>query len=199
MTSPIPPTSLRQAQKELTRTRLLDAAAELFARQGYAATTIEEIATAAGATRATFYLHFASKSDVVHGLYAALVEYDADYAHLAAICRDPTEEALRAWLDAFIAGLDSPRNYWIALAEAAGADREAYAASEEDFARSADKLAAGLVEVRGWDPDYAHLIAVVLKRQLGVCLDDWIRARWDHERGHLLDVLARMWASVLAA
>ena len=61
------------------------------------------------------------------------------------------------------------------------------------------KLAAGLVEVRGWDPDYAHLIAVVLKRQLGVCLDDWIRARWDHERGHLLDVLARMWASVLAA
>ena len=198
MSSPMPPTSLREAQKQLTRTRLLDAAAQLFARQGYAATTIEEIATAAGATRATFYLHFASKSDVVHGLYAALVEYDADYAHLIDACRAPTVDALRAWLDAFLAGLDSPTDYWVALNEAAGADPEARASFEQDFARSADKLAAGLAEVRSWDREYAHLVAVVLKRQLSVGQDDWIRARWDHERGHLIDVLARMWLAVLA-
>lgn len=198
MSTPIPPTSLREAQKALTRTRLLDAAAELFARQGYSATTIEEIATAAGATRATFYLHFAAKSDIVHGLYTALIEYDADYAHLIEVCRDPTEAALRAWLDAFVAGLDSPGNYWVALREAAAADTEARQVAEADFARSADKLAAGLERVRDWDPDHAHLIAVVLKRQLDVCQDDWIRARWDHERGHLLDTLARMWSAALS-
>ncbi len=177
--------------------RLLDAAAELFARQGYAGTTIEEIATAAGATRATFYLHFASKSDVVHGLYAALVEYDADYASLIEVCRTPTEAALRVWLDAFVAGLDSPANYWVALREAAAGDQEARAASEQDFTRSAAKLATGLARVRRWDAERAHLVAVVLKRQLDVCQDDWIRARWDHERGHLLDTLARMWAAAL--
>jgi AcrR family transcriptional regulator len=199
MTTPLPPTSLREAQKALTRTRLLDAAAELFARQGYAATTIEEIATAAGATRATFYLHFASKSDVVHGLYAALVEYDADYAHLIEVCRRPTEPALREWLDSFVAGLDSPANYWVALREAAAADKEARAASEQDFSRSADKLAAGLERVRGWDADRSQLVAHVLKRQLDVCQDDWIRARWAAERGHLLDTLARMWAAALTA
>jgi AcrR family transcriptional regulator len=197
MSTQMPHTSLREAQKALTRTRLLDAAAELFARQGYSATTIEEIATAAGATRATFYLHFASKSDLVHGLYAALVEYDADYAHLIEVCRDPTEEALRAWLDAFVAGLDSPANYWVALRVAGAADREARDAAEQDFARSAGKLAAGLERVRGWDPDRAHLIAVILKRQLDVCQDDWIRARWDRERGRLLDTLARMWSAAL--
>jgi AcrR family transcriptional regulator len=198
MSTPLPPTSLREAQKALTRTRLLDAAAELFAREGYTATTIEDIATAAGATRATFYLHFSSKSDLVHGLYAALVEYDADYAHLIEVCRKPSEAARRAWLDAFVAGLDSPANYWVALRVAGSADREARDAAEQDFARSAAKLAAGLERVRGWDPDRAYLIAVVLKRQLDVCQDDWIRSRWDDERGHLLDPLARMWSAALS-
>ncbi len=198
MPQPTPPVSLREAQKALTRARLLDAAALLFARQGYAATTIEEIATEAGATRATFYLHFSSKREVVHGLYAALVEYDADYTHLIEVCAEPTEEALRAWLDAFVAGLDSPAHYWVALRAVAGADAEAGAALEEDFARSADKLARGLERVRGWEADRAQLVAVVLKRQLDVCQDDWIRARWERERGRLLDVLARMWAAALA-
>jgi AcrR family transcriptional regulator len=193
----MPPTSLREAQKALTRTRLLNAAAELFARQGYAATTIEEIATTAGATRATFYLHFTSKSDIVHGIYAALVEYDADYTNLIEACRIGTEPALRAWLDAFVAGLDSPDHYWVALREAAGADKEARNASEEDFARSASKLATGLAEVRGWDADRAYLISLVFKRQLDVCQDSWIRARWDDERGRLLDTLARMWSAAL--
>jgi hypothetical protein len=104
---------------------------------------------------------------------------------------------LRTWLDAFVAGLDSPQHYWVALREAAGADTEARAASEEDFARSAEKLANGLMAVRGWDEARAHLVAHVFKRQLDVCQDDWIRARWDHERGHLLDTLARMWAAAL--
>lgn len=194
----MPRTSLREAQKELTRTRLLDAAAELISGQGYAATTIEEIATAAGATRATFYLHFASKSDIVHGWYSALVAYDPNYADLIDVCRTPTFEGLRGWLDRFIAGLDEQAAYWGALREASAADKEARAAGEEDFARSATKLATGLADAHGWDFDHAYLIALVLKRQLDVGQDEWIRARWDDERGRLLDTLARMWLAALS-
>ncbi len=190
--------SLREAQKALTRSRLLDAAAELFSTRGYASTKIEDIAVAAGATRATFYLHFASKSDVVHGFYTELVAYDADYAHLIEIARAPTEATLVDWLDRFIAGLDAQRDYWLALREAAGADAEARAAMEEDFDRSARMLAAGLVEVRGWEPDRARLVASVLKRQLDVANDAWIRARWDSERGRLLGILAQMWLTALS-
>jgi AcrR family transcriptional regulator len=193
----MPRTSLREAQKALTRTRMLDAAAELIAAQGYAATSIEEIATAAGATRATFYLHFASKSDIVHGWYAALVAYDPDYADLIEVCRAPTFASVRDWLDRFIAGLDEQPAYWAGLREAAGADADARAAGEEDFGQSADKLAAGLARVRGWEYDRARLVAVVLKRQLDVGQDEWIRARWDVERGRLLDTLARMWLAAL--
>lgn len=47
--------SLREAQKQMTRRLLLDAGLELFTTKGYAATTVDDIATAAGTTRVTFY------------------------------------------------------------------------------------------------------------------------------------------------
>lgn len=194
----IPRTSLREAQKQLTRSRLLDAAADLFSTHGYAATTIEDIATSAGATRATFYLHFPSKSDVVHGFYDALVEYDRDYADLIALAHEPTEATLTEWLRRFVDGLDHQRAYWTALNEAAGADSEARAALDNDWDRSAGKLADGLVVARGWEPEHARLIAIVLKRQLDVANDRWLRARWAVEREHLFGVMARMWLTALS-
>ena len=44
-----------------TRVRLLAAGLDLFARQGYDATTVAQIAGAAGVTEMTFYRHFGSK------------------------------------------------------------------------------------------------------------------------------------------
>lgn len=52
------------------RERLLDAAGALFARRGYAAVSIREIARAAGVTSAMVHYYFGDK----HGLYAALLE-----------------------------------------------------------------------------------------------------------------------------
>ena len=54
---------------EKTYNALLEAAAELFQRQGYSATTMHEIAKAAGMTRGAFYWHFSSKSDVVKAIW----------------------------------------------------------------------------------------------------------------------------------
>jgi AcrR family transcriptional regulator len=49
---------LRQQQAAFTRDRLLDAGRQIFAASGYLAATLDEIARTAGASRATFYLHF---------------------------------------------------------------------------------------------------------------------------------------------
>jgi AcrR family transcriptional regulator len=49
---------LRQQQAAFTRDRLLDAGRQTFSASGYSAATVDEIARAAGASRATFYLHF---------------------------------------------------------------------------------------------------------------------------------------------
>ncbi|MEO8282602.1 MAG: TetR family transcriptional regulator [Pseudarthrobacter sp.] len=42
--------SLREAQKQLTRDVIVERALELFTEKGYAATTIDDIAAAAGTT-----------------------------------------------------------------------------------------------------------------------------------------------------
>ena len=52
------------ATAEETRKRLLQAAAALFARNGLHATTLGEIAGAAGLTAPAIYNHFSSKDDL---------------------------------------------------------------------------------------------------------------------------------------
>lgn len=55
----------RQQQKEATAQRIFQAAAELFVRNGYQRTTVEQICAAAGVAKGTFFVHFSSKAAVV--------------------------------------------------------------------------------------------------------------------------------------
>ena len=61
------------ARRERTRERLLDAAADVFARVGFGAASVEAIAEAAGFTRGAFYSNFESKDE----LFLALTERQA--------------------------------------------------------------------------------------------------------------------------
>jgi TetR/AcrR family transcriptional regulator, cholesterol catabolism regulator len=56
----------RARRKQETRERIVDAAVELFVRQGYDATTVDQIAAAADVARGTFFNHFPGKEDVPH-------------------------------------------------------------------------------------------------------------------------------------
>lgn len=49
------------AQRPSARSKLIDAAHDLVKRQGYAATSVDEICAAAGVTKGAFFHHFASK------------------------------------------------------------------------------------------------------------------------------------------
>src|SRR5262249_33488233 len=53
------------------RTALVEAAMPLFARKGFAATTVKDIAEAAGVSEALLYKHFRSKTE----LYQAILEH----------------------------------------------------------------------------------------------------------------------------
>ncbi len=54
----------KERRLEHTRNLLIDAAEDVFARKGFAAATLEDIASTAGYTRGAFYVHFASKEDL---------------------------------------------------------------------------------------------------------------------------------------
>jgi AcrR family transcriptional regulator len=54
----------REESRDLTRQRLLDAAAVIIAKKGLAAASVENIAERAGYTRGAFYSNFDSKNDL---------------------------------------------------------------------------------------------------------------------------------------
>ena len=55
------PTDRRREFSAQTRQRLVDEATELFARQGYAGTSLDEVVSAANVTKGALYHHFSSK------------------------------------------------------------------------------------------------------------------------------------------
>lgn len=62
----------RSPRKAQTRARLLEAAARVYARRGFAGATLEEVASEAGFTKGAVYAHFGSKENL---LLALMEEY----------------------------------------------------------------------------------------------------------------------------
>ena len=66
--------SAREERTEERRSQILQAAHEVFSRKGYHGATIREIAAAAGVAEGTIYLYFASKHEVLKGVFALIAE-----------------------------------------------------------------------------------------------------------------------------
>src|SRR5687767_10562452 len=66
-------TAAATPRRPITEEAFLDAATDLFARQGYGATSVDQIALRAGSTKPTLYARFASKEE----LYARAIDREA--------------------------------------------------------------------------------------------------------------------------
>ena len=89
---------LRERKKQATRLAIRDAAMRLFAGEGFAGTTIDQIAEAADVSRATVFSYFPTKEEIVFGEAGAAID------GLAARLRERPEDQttivlVRAWLD----------------------------------------------------------------------------------------------------
>lgn len=86
----------RRRRKEARPQELLDAALELFAEKGFAATRSEEVAARAGVSKGTLYLYFPSKEElfkaVVRNNLATLI---TEGQSIAAAFQGSTSELLR--------------------------------------------------------------------------------------------------------
>ena len=103
---------LKERQREERERLILRAAEEVIVEKGYQALAMEEIASRVGISRATIYLHFASKEDLVlalfeRGLRAFLDALDTQLSSAAA-----PREKLRAILEQVYGSL-SGRHYQV--------------------------------------------------------------------------------------
>ena len=104
MTTSTRPRRSQQERSETTTTQLVATARELFARHGYAATSLDAVVSECGVTKGALYHHFAGKSDLFEAVFR---EEERRVCEVIAIAysrrRDPIEAAFagcRAFLEA---------------------------------------------------------------------------------------------------
>jgi AcrR family transcriptional regulator len=78
------------------RGRVLDAAVELFAQQGYDGTSVTQVITRAGVAKGGFYHHFASKEALLYEVYGDLISRQLEGMDAIVARRLPAADTLRA-------------------------------------------------------------------------------------------------------
>ncbi|MEV6561522.1 TetR family transcriptional regulator [Nocardia sp. NPDC051756] len=98
--------ALREARKAETEQKILDAAVRLFLTDGYVATTLADVATAAGVGARTVYLRFGTKADLLNrAIDVAIVgdtaEVDVAHRewHVRAVTASTLDERIRAYAE----------------------------------------------------------------------------------------------------
>ena len=100
-----------------TRTRLLEAAFEVFAERGFEAASVEEICEAAGFTRGAFYGSFASKDELFFALWSARATSILDGLEVLAGQLAVTPERLDETVDDMVRGVTRDRQWFLVSTE----------------------------------------------------------------------------------
>ena len=100
-----------------TYAKLLDTACALFARKGYFATSIREIAHAMGIQKASLYYYISSKEDLIYQISKAAMEHVTACVTAALAQVSGPEERLYAFITSHVAGLLQHQNWHAAANE----------------------------------------------------------------------------------
>lgn len=167
----------REARRAQTRARLLDAAAEVFARLGFHAATVDDVAAAAGYTKGAVYSNFAGKD----ALFLALLDrhLDAQFAQMERLFAiEATDDLLGAVEHESAQAVQTGTAFGLLTMEFwlyAMRDDTAKAALAERYARMRGRLAELIAErhaARGVVPPRppADVAALVLALDAGLFL-----------------------------
>lgn len=193
--------SVRDELRELTHQRLLSAAEEIFERDGYLRTTVGNITRQANVNRATFYLHFTDKAEILLAvLRANLADTPAYWHEVDAALVDGGRDAMRAALSRTLQWYQQHGGLLRPVREAFATDRHLAERAEGTFAGFADQMTGYLDMVPPDGRDRAHLRLQLLLIQL-----DQIAYRLIVQGLHgidldtTLDELTDIWQLVLPA
>ncbi|MEI7055260.1 TetR/AcrR family transcriptional regulator [Nocardioides sp. CCNWLW239] len=198
--------NLRAAQKAMTRQLLLDAAMDRFVASGYAATTIDEIASAAGTTRVTFYAYFRSKSEVIKALIAERLEddlarlrapRDSSLGGLADAVAAGTHDRLGAWIRQAMAGWPAVRPIVTVARAAQAVDPELTHIVDAWTDETIDDISTGLDKADRFEADSRRPRGALAAGQLDYLFQRWSDGFWGVEQDRMCELITESWVKLL--
>jgi AcrR family transcriptional regulator len=199
--------NLREAQKQMTRRLLLESGLELFKTKGYAATTVDDIATAAGTTRVTFYAYFSSRSELMKALIdeqlnealqrVSSPEHGSTAQGLVATVADGTPEAITAWLRRTADSWPAIRPIIRVGRDAAAVDPDLTDLVERWMEEAISDIEDGLVTAGRFEPHQRRFRGVLAMAELDFVAQNWHRADWKLTHDQMLDELSASWVRLL--
>lgn len=106
----------REEKKLLSRRRILDAAREVFFREGFMLANLDEVATRAGVAKGTLYRYFESKADLYVAVLAENGQVFVQKMNEVAQAERPVRECLRGlgdfYLDHWSEHIDYFQIFW---------------------------------------------------------------------------------------
>ena len=152
----VPAPSRRSPARELgpkarrTVQSILDNARELFLDRGYVSTSVEDITSAAGVSRATFWTYFATKQDVLRALGENIKEEGLAIArHFADLPAGASLDEVTGWVRAYLRFLDTYGAFINAAFQAAYTDPELRQWQLDNETGGAETLGKGLLHLQG--------------------------------------------------
>jgi AcrR family transcriptional regulator len=183
--------SLRERKKAETRQRIQDEAMRLFLERGYDATTVEEIAAAAGVSHMTFFRHYPSKDDVV-----VTDDYDPLLAELIR-ARPATEHPVERVRATVLAGLAAVyadgRDTILARAQLIQSTPALRARALENQRDTEALFAAALAPAGGEDSLEVQVLAAACVAALVTAVNRWAE---QPERAELPELVDRCFAAL---
>lgn len=186
----------RTKPSEVRRSELLDAAARLFIAQGVEETTVEEITLAAGVAKGTFYLHFASKPEIVIALRERFIEgFRARIRTALDSCgQEDWPERLNAWVASAVgAYLDGYELHDVVFHDYRPHFRQMK--GENIVVTDLAMMLTAGARAAAWKLDDPRLTAIVLFQGLHGAVDDAIandEKDGDRLSAHLSELFLRM-------
>ncbi|MDQ0643846.1 TetR family transcriptional regulator [Microbacterium murale] len=169
---------LRERRHRRTARDIRDAALQLFESQGFAGTTVDQIAREAGVSPRTFFRYCASKEDAL-----LLDEERAEEDILQAIARlQPGEDVLAALersVEVIMARIEEVplhRARTVRMRRVVDGEPALVAASLREESSRNGRLVAALSQSGATDPLHASAAVMVLSATMRLATDQWVRA-----------------------
>lgn len=194
--------SLREEQKRLTKAKIVDTARSLFETQGYSDVRVDDIVAAVGCSRATFYLHFTSKSEVLRAVAnsGTLNSVREFYADLDRVLTTGSRAAFEEWVTRAIHWFLTNKDMLPAWDEATALEPEFRAVAREGIMTLADSMPAFLARWPADRRDEARLRIELLVAQLERFFTRWaLQGTIDVTAEKAATVLTDVWFPALRA